>query len=136
LIVGEQSAAELQVRAWEALMENPKALDGEISYELAIDKVAHLLGGDHWDDIAQALVDEVLDRREASAGASLTARQEAATELAQIVAAAVDRAYDPQTGGPELQGRLNGALEVLAELSGRDSSCETLDGLACIAAGY
>ena len=66
--------------------------------------------------------------------AGITARQEAAAELSQIVAAAVGRAYDPETGSAELQGRLIDALEVIAELSGRDS-CETLDGLACIAAG-
>jgi hypothetical protein len=67
--------------------------------------------------------------------ARLATRQEAAAELAQAVAAAVCRAYDAETGSPELQGQLIDALQVIAELGGK-GSYEDLDGLACIAAGH
>lgn len=106
----------------------------DTDHEVVCNRLVDLLGGgDDWWDIANQLLDVVLAEWGAEAG--LSPRQEAAAELAQIVDAAISRAYGPETGSPELQGRLADALQIIAELGGRDSH-DHLDGLACLAAGH
>jgi hypothetical protein len=53
-------ATRLQIEAFETLHELPPIGGNDMHVELAYDRVADLLGGDHWMEIAVELVEEVL----------------------------------------------------------------------------
>jgi hypothetical protein len=58
--VAALKATRFQIEAFKALHELPSVGGNDVHVELVYDRVADLLGGDHWLEIATELVEEVL----------------------------------------------------------------------------